>query len=65
MNRNILFRMVREERQISPLTFAILGLIYQQPRSGYDVGKIFSTTPMGRFSSSPGPSTRPWLESKN
>jgi DNA-binding PadR family transcriptional regulator len=26
----------------------------QQPRSGYDVKKTFTTTPMGRFSDSPG-----------
>lgn len=40
--------------QISPLTLAILGLLASEPRSGYDLRKIFDTTPMGTFSSSPG-----------
>ena len=33
---------------------AILGLLHQQPRSGYDLRKVFSSSPMGRYSSSPG-----------
>ena len=36
------------------LTLAILGLVSQEPLSGYDVRKIFATTPMGHFSTSPG-----------
>jgi DNA-binding PadR family transcriptional regulator len=39
---------------LTPLSLAILGLLEQEPRSGYDLRKIFATTPMGYFSSSPG-----------
>jgi len=39
---------------ISTLSLAVLGLIQQEPRSGYDLRKVFSTTPMGHFSTSPG-----------
>ena len=39
---------------ISPLRLAILGLVAMHPQSGYDLRKIFETTPMGNFSSSPG-----------
>lgn len=38
----------------SILGYALLGLIYQQPLSGYDVKKIFASTPMAGFSDSPG-----------
>ncbi len=38
----------------SSLELAIMGLVWQQPRSGYDLLKIFSETAMGGFSSSPG-----------
>jgi DNA-binding PadR family transcriptional regulator len=38
----------------SILGHALLGLIYQQPLSGYDVKKIFASTPMAGFSDSPG-----------
>ncbi|MFI5093326.1 MAG: PadR family transcriptional regulator [Candidatus Acidiferrales bacterium] len=38
----------------STLAFALLGLIWQQPRSGYDLRKFFSSTPMISFSDSPG-----------
>jgi DNA-binding PadR family transcriptional regulator len=38
----------------SALALAILGLISIEPSSGYDLRKVFSTTPMGHFSSSPG-----------
>ena len=38
----------------SLLGYALLGLIYQQPLSGYDVKKIFASTPMAGFSDSPG-----------
>ncbi len=40
--------------EVSTLWLAILGLIRQAPMSGYDVRKVFSTTPMGHFSRSPG-----------
>jgi DNA-binding PadR family transcriptional regulator len=36
------------------LSLAILGLVSLEPRSGYDLKKIFSSTPMGHFSASPG-----------
>ena len=39
---------------ISPLRLAILGLVAMHPQSGYDLKKVFETTPMGNFSSSPG-----------
>jgi DNA-binding PadR family transcriptional regulator len=38
----------------SILGYALLGLVSQQPLSGYDVKKIFATTPMAGFSDSPG-----------
>lgn len=38
----------------STLEHALLGLLQQQPRSGYDLRKIFTATPMGIFSDSPG-----------
>jgi DNA-binding PadR family transcriptional regulator len=43
-----------EESSLSTLSLAILGLISQRPLTGYDLRKIFATTPMGHFSSSPG-----------
>ena len=36
------------------LGYALLGLLHQQARSGYDLRKIFANTPMGTFSDSPG-----------
>ena len=41
-------------QSLSTLSLAILGLVSQQPRSGYDLRKVFSSTPMGHFSASPG-----------
>jgi DNA-binding PadR family transcriptional regulator len=38
----------------SKLGFALLGLIWQSPRSGYELRKFFSATPMMSFSDSPG-----------
>jgi DNA-binding PadR family transcriptional regulator len=38
----------------SNLSLAILGLVSLNPLSGYDLRKIFTTTPMGHFSTSPG-----------
>jgi DNA-binding PadR family transcriptional regulator len=40
--------------KISVLGYALLGLIQQKPRSGYDLRKIFTETAMGSFSNSPG-----------
>ncbi len=45
--------MVKPNRH-STLAFALLGLIWQEPRSGYDLRKFFSSTPMISFSDSPG-----------
>ena len=36
------------------LDYAILGLIHEEPRSGYNIRMVFETTAMGIFSSSPG-----------
>jgi len=38
----------------SPLGYALLGLLHQQPLSGYDLRKIFASSPIGEFSDSPG-----------
>jgi DNA-binding PadR family transcriptional regulator len=38
----------------SLLGYALLGLLSQAPRSGYDLRKIFTTTPLAHFSDSPG-----------
>ena len=45
---------MKETKPESVLALAILGLIAQNPHSGYDLRKTFATTPMGHFSSSPG-----------
>ncbi len=39
---------------ISVLGYALLGLLNQQPSSGYDLRKVFAETAMGSFSDSPG-----------
>lgn len=38
----------------STLGYALLGLLQHEPRSGYDVRKVFLSTPLGHFSDSPG-----------
>ena len=40
--------------QLTPLNYALLGLIRGEPRTGYALRKVFETTPMGNYSSSPG-----------
>ncbi len=45
---------MKQTTDISTLSLALMGLIAQQPQSGYDIRKTFATTPMGHFSSSPG-----------
>lgn len=42
------------KRPPTSLEYALLGLIHMQPQTGYDLRKIFETTPMGHYSSSPG-----------
>lgn len=39
---------------ISKLGCALLGLLHQNPASGYDLRKIFSATALGTYSDSPG-----------
>lgn len=39
---------------MTPLSYALLGLVRLQPRTGYALRKVFETTPLGGFSSSPG-----------
>ena len=41
-------------RPITPLGYALLGLIKQKSGTGYALRKVFETTPMGNYSSSPG-----------
>jgi DNA-binding PadR family transcriptional regulator len=41
-------------QKTSSLGYALLGLLHRQPRSGYDLRKVFANTPMGTFSDSPG-----------
>jgi DNA-binding PadR family transcriptional regulator len=43
-----------DDTTLTPLRLAILGLIAMRPQSGYALKKVFDTTPMGHFSSSPG-----------
>jgi DNA-binding PadR family transcriptional regulator len=45
---------MKTRRPTTSLGYALLGLIHLQPQSGYDLRKIFETTPMGQYSSSPG-----------
>ena len=45
---------MKETYRTTSLGYALLGLIHIQPRTGYDLRKIFETTPMGHYSSSPG-----------
>ena len=53
-NDTLRYSTTRIMQQISRLGYALLGLLHQQPRSGYDLRKIFANTPMGTFSDSPG-----------
>jgi DNA-binding PadR family transcriptional regulator len=41
-------------KRLSLLEYVLLSLLRQQPRSGYDLRKIFAATPMRTFSDSPG-----------
>jgi DNA-binding PadR family transcriptional regulator len=42
------------KRPSTPLGYALLGLVYREPASGYDLCRLFETTPMAHYSSSPG-----------
>ena len=48
--------MKKEEYQFKPtvLDYAILGLLQDKPKSGYSIRKVFETTALGIYSSSPG-----------
>lgn len=41
-------------KEISKLSYALLGLLQPKPQSGYDLRKIFSSTSMKTYSDSPG-----------
>ena len=41
-------------RAVTTLGYALLGLIRESPRSGYRLRRVFETTPLGSYSSSPG-----------
>lgn len=43
-----------EKRRPTSLGYALLGLVHMRPQTGYDLRKVFETTPMGHYSSSPG-----------
>ncbi len=40
--------------RLTTLSYALLGLIGMEPRSGYALAQVFATTPIGDYSSSPG-----------
>jgi DNA-binding PadR family transcriptional regulator len=42
------------QKKLTTLEYALLGLIGMSPMTGYDVHKVFATTPLAHFSSSPG-----------
>jgi DNA-binding PadR family transcriptional regulator len=48
------FLFQKQEADSSLLGYALLGLLQQQSSSGYDLRKIFASTPMQSFSDSPG-----------
>lgn len=43
-----------KDQQLTTLEYALLGLVAMAPMSGYDVRRLFATTPLAHFSSSPG-----------
>jgi DNA-binding PadR family transcriptional regulator len=42
------------QKKLTTLEYALLGLIGTAPMTGYDIHKVFATTPLAHFSSSPG-----------
>ncbi len=52
----LVVRIVLHMKNIKPtlLDYAILGLIQNQPLSGYAIRKLFEETALGNYSSSPG-----------
>jgi DNA-binding PadR family transcriptional regulator len=49
-----MFNRIMRDKEPTSLEYALLGLLHQQPQSGYDLRKIFATTALGNYSSSPG-----------
>jgi DNA-binding PadR family transcriptional regulator len=45
---------MKTTKKPTSLDYAILGLIHQQPQTGYGIRKAFDTTALGNYSSSPG-----------
>jgi DNA-binding PadR family transcriptional regulator len=52
--RTIIIRIMKTSDALSTLSLAILGLISKSPSTGYDLRKLFASSPIGAFSSSPG-----------
>ncbi|QQR74545.1 MAG: PadR family transcriptional regulator [Holophagales bacterium] len=46
--------MPRLQGDATTLEFALLGLLDQQPQTGYDLRRVFATTPFALYSDSPG-----------
>ncbi len=42
------------KKNLTTLEYALLGLVWMSPMTGYDVHKVFASTPLAHFSSSPG-----------
>jgi DNA-binding PadR family transcriptional regulator len=42
------------EERLTTFEYALLGLVGMSPMAGYDVHKVFATTPLAHFSASPG-----------
>lgn len=45
---------MNEDRELTTLELALVGLVAGEPRSGYDARKVFEETALGHFSASPG-----------
>jgi len=45
---------MQDDQSLSTLSLAVLGLISEQSRTGYDIRKAFATTPIGHYCTSPG-----------
>ncbi|GGC98492.1 hypothetical protein GCM10011342_04270 [Aquisalinus flavus] len=41
-------------KTLTPLNYALLGLLNRTPLTGYEMMQVFETTPLGGYSSSPG-----------
>lgn len=45
---------MRNMKTLTPLNYALLGLLNRAPLTGYEMMQVFETTPLGGYSSSPG-----------